>query len=76
MSVEQDIQQLQMVFRDRFNFRTEIWTIPSCPNPSVKLTMQMAKQIEFARPDHLLIIYYAGYGFVGTDHHLYWAWYV
>jgi hypothetical protein len=31
--------------------------------------------IEYARSDHLLIVYYAGYGFVGSDHHLYWAWY-
>jgi hypothetical protein len=22
-----------------------------------------------------LIVYYAGYGFVGSDHNLYWAWY-
>ncbi|RDW62598.1 hypothetical protein BP5796_10900 [Coleophoma crateriformis] len=70
---EQDLLQLQQVFRDRYNYRTESWQIPSCPNPSVKLTMQMAQHIEHARADHLLIVYYAGYGFVGSDHHLYWA---
>ena len=75
LSAEQDILQLQNVFRDRFNYRTESWCIPSCPNPSVKLTMQMAQHIEYARSDHLLIVYYAGYGFVSSDHHLYWAWY-
>jgi hypothetical protein len=75
LSYEQDLMQLQKVFRERFNFRTESWSIPSCPNPSVKLTMQMAQHIEYARSDHLLIVYYAGYGFVGSDHHLYWAWY-
>ncbi|KAH8601043.1 hypothetical protein B0O99DRAFT_503231, partial [Bisporella sp. PMI_857] len=73
MSVEQDLLQLQKVFRERYNFRTESWCIPSGPNPSVKLTMQMAQHVEFARSDHLLIVYYAGYGFVGSDHHLYWA---
>ena len=75
LSVEQDLIQLQKIFRDHFNYRTESWSIPSCPNPSVKLTMQMAQHIEYAHPEHLLIVYYAGYGFVGPDHHLYWAWY-
>jgi hypothetical protein len=75
LSVEQDLLQLQKVFRERFNYRTESWSIPSCANPSIKLTMQMASYIEYARSDHLLIVYYAGYGFVGPDHHLYWAWY-
>lgn len=75
MSVEPDLMLLQKVFRERFNFRTETWCIPSCPNPSVKLTMQMASHIEYARPDHLLVVYYAGYGFIGSDHNLYWSWY-
>jgi hypothetical protein len=75
LSAEQDVLQLQKVFRERFNYRTESWCIPSCPNPSVKLTMQMAQHIEYARSDHLLVVYYAGYGFVSSDHHLYWAWY-
>jgi hypothetical protein len=75
LSVEQDLLQLQKIFRERFNFRTETWSIPSCPNPSMKLTMQMAQHLEYSRPDHLWIVYYAGYGFVGSDHNLYWAWY-
>ncbi|KAF4629681.1 hypothetical protein G7Y89_g8464 [Cudoniella acicularis] len=73
LTVEPDLMLLQKVFRERFNFRTETWSIPSCPNPSVKLTMQMAQHIEYARSDHLLIVYYAGHSFVGSDHNLYWA---
>lgn len=75
-SVTADVQALHAVLQDRFNFRTTHWSIPTCPNPLAKLTLQLAQQIDFARPDHLLIIYYAGYGFVGSDSHLYWAWYV
>ena len=75
LTVEQDLLQLQKVFQERFNYHTESWCIPSCPNPSIKLTVQMAQYIEYARSDHLLIVYYAGYGFVGSDHNLYWAWY-
>ncbi|EPE29352.1 hypothetical protein GLAREA_00512 [Glarea lozoyensis ATCC 20868] len=73
MSVEPDLSSLEKMFRERFNYRTETWSIPSCPNPSVKLTMQMAQHIEYARPDHLLIVYYAGHSFIGSDHNLYWA---
>ncbi|PQE30374.1 c2h2 finger domain-containing protein [Rutstroemia sp. NJR-2017a WRK4] len=72
-SVEQDLLLLQKVFQERFNFRTESWNIPSGPNPNIKLTMQLAQHIEHTRPDNLLIVYYAGYGFVGADHQLYWA---
>jgi hypothetical protein len=75
LSYEQDLLQLQKVFRERFNYRTESWCIPSFPNPSVKLTMQMSQHLVYARSDPLLIVYYAGYGFVGSDHNLYWAWY-
>lgn len=73
LTVAHDLTQLEKVFRERFNYRTETWNIPSCPNPSIKLTVQMAQHIEFARPDQLLIVYYAGIGFVGSDHSLYWA---
>lgn len=74
LTVEQDLLALEKLFRERFNYRTESWSIPSCPNPNVKLSIQMAQQIEYARPGHLLIIYYAGYSFIGADHNLYWAW--
>lgn len=75
MSVEPDLASLEKAFREIFNYRTETWSIPSCPNPSVKLSMQMAQHVEFARSDHLLIVYYAGHSFIGSDHNLYWAWY-
>lgn len=73
LTVEQDLLQLEKLFRERFNYRTESWSIPSCPNPSMKLTLQMGQHLEYARQDHLWIVYYAGYGFVGSDHNLYWA---
>ncbi|CZR53362.1 uncharacterized protein PAC_03240 [Phialocephala subalpina] len=73
MTFEQDLLLLQQVFRERFHYRTETYTIPTCPNPSMKLIGAMAQHLEFSRPDHLWIVYYAGYGFVGSDHNLYWA---
>ncbi|KAG9248593.1 hypothetical protein BJ878DRAFT_572243 [Calycina marina] len=73
LSVEEDVQDLEKIFREQYNYQTESWCIPSTPNPTAKLSMQMAQHMEFARSDHLLIVYYTGYGFVGPDHHLYWA---
>jgi hypothetical protein len=73
-SVETDLVALETVLRERYNFRTERWNIPTVPNPSVKLGFHMHSFLENARANHLLIIYYAGFGYVGPDNQLYWAW--
>jgi hypothetical protein len=73
-SVENELLSLSKLFRERYNYRTESWSIPSCPNPNVKLSMQIAQHIEYTPPGHLLIVYYVGHSFVGADHNLYWAW--
>ncbi|KAK3686085.1 hypothetical protein B0T22DRAFT_240973 [Podospora appendiculata] len=72
-SVEPDLLALEQVFRERYNYHTDRWAIPTVPNPSIKLGVQMASFLENARPDHLLIVYYAGHGYVGPDNQLYWA---
>ncbi|KAL8363457.1 hypothetical protein RB601_009297 [Gaeumannomyces tritici] len=73
LSVEKDLANLEAVLRERYNYHTDRWSIPTVPNPSIKLGIQMATFLEHARTDHLLIIYYAGHGYVGADNHLYWA---
>lgn len=75
-SVDQDVAAFEAILRSKYNYVTRRWQIPTVPNPSIKLGVQMASFLENARPNHLLIIYYAGHGFVGSDGHLYWAWYV
>ncbi|KAF6844828.1 C2H2 finger domain-containing protein [Colletotrichum musicola] len=72
-SAEPDLAALENILRDRYNYRTDRWNIPTVPNPSIKLGVQMASFLEHARNNHLLIIYYAGYGYVGSDNQLYWA---
>ncbi|KAI8277095.1 hypothetical protein K4K56_000830 [Colletotrichum sp. SAR 10_98] len=71
-SAEADLTALENILRDRYNYRTDRWTIPTVPNPSIKLGVQMASFLEHGRNNHLLIIYYAGYGYV-ADNQLYWA---
>lgn len=72
-TVEPELLSLEGVLRDQYNYHTERWNIPTVANPSIKLGVQMASFLENARPDHLLIIYYAGHGYVGQDDQLYWA---
>ncbi|KAH8900974.1 hypothetical protein GQ53DRAFT_800623 [Thozetella sp. PMI_491] len=72
-SAEDDLILLDKVLAQTYNYGTERWRIPTVPNPSIKLGVQIASFLENARPDHLLIIYYAGHGYVGPDNQLYWA---
>lgn len=73
-SVDDDVVAFEQVLQNKYNYATQRWQIPTVPNPSIKLGVQMASFLENARPNHLLIIYYAGHGYVGVDGHLYWAW--
>ncbi|CCF42922.1 hypothetical protein CH063_02946 [Colletotrichum higginsianum] len=72
-SVEADLTAMENILRSVYNFRTDRWAIPTVPNPSIKLGVQMASFLDQARANHLLIIYYAGHGYVGSDNQLYWA---
>ncbi|TQS35802.1 hypothetical protein Golomagni_03765 [Golovinomyces magnicellulatus] len=76
IDAEQDLTQLQKLFLEHFNFRTETWCIPSCSDPTISLVTELGRHLEYAKPDHLWIVYYNGYGFTGLDNSLFWAWYV
>jgi hypothetical protein len=73
MATELDLVALEQVLRERYAFRTERWIIPAIANPSIKLGVRIASFLEPAGPDHLLIVHYAGYSFVGSDKLVYWA---
>lgn len=72
--IDRELESLQNIFRERFNYRTESFIIPNGNNAHVKLTGRLAQFLEHDQPDHLLILYYAGYGFVGPDRQHYWSW--
>ncbi|CVL00872.1 uncharacterized protein FPRN_08330 [Fusarium proliferatum] len=72
-SVDEDLAALEQVFQKHYKYRTERWHIPTVPNPSIKLGVQIASFLENARANHLLIIYYAGQGYVSSDGQLFWA---
>ena len=73
-AAEHEAVALDSILRDRSNYRTECWSIPSVPNPSVKLGIRVASFLENALPAHLLIVYYAGHSFVGADNQVFWTW--
>lgn len=70
------ISSLQHTLQSDYKYNTTSWQIPAVSNPSIKLGVQMASFLEHARPNHLLIIYYAGRAYLGCDDHIYWAEYV
>ncbi|KAK4152545.1 hypothetical protein C8A00DRAFT_16145 [Chaetomidium leptoderma] len=72
-SIEPDLLALERVFRDRYHYNIDKWTIPTVPNPSTKLGIRMSSFLDNAQPDHLLIVYYTGHGYIGPDNQLYWA---
>lgn len=72
-TVDEDVAAVEQVMQKQYGFTTKRWQIPTVPNPSIKLGVQMASFLENARPNHLLIIYYAGHGYAGPDGQLYWA---
>ncbi|KAI6750229.1 hypothetical protein HG531_007494 [Fusarium graminearum] len=72
-SVDEDLTALEQVLQKQYKYRTEKWHIPTVPDLSKKLGVQMASFLEHAKPNHLLIIYYAGHGYVSSDGQLFWA---
>lgn len=71
---ESHVAALEKVFNDCYRFRTERCNIPTGPNPSAKLLMEIGKHLAYCQADCLVILYYAGYGYVAADQQLYWAW--
>lgn len=74
LAFRDDLAALAQVLQKQYNYGTQAWQIPTVANPSIKLGVQMASFLEHARSNHLLIIYYAGHSYMGSDGHLYWAW--
>jgi hypothetical protein len=72
-AVEKDLSTLEQVFRDRYNYRTERWDIPTQRNASLKLGVRLSSFLESAAPDHLLIVYYTGNTAVGHDGQVSWT---
>ncbi|KAH6655406.1 hypothetical protein BKA67DRAFT_516277 [Truncatella angustata] len=72
-AADQDLVAFEQVLRERYNYPTERWDIPTVPNASVKLGVKLQSFLERQAPNHLLIVYYTGYAYAGVDSQLVWA---
>ncbi|KAJ6784353.1 hypothetical protein PWT90_10499 [Aphanocladium album] len=69
----ENIRALQQVLVTDYRYHTQTWQIPTVANPSIKLSLGLASFLESAQPNQLLIVYYSGHGYLGSDNQLYWA---
>ncbi|KAJ3495748.1 hypothetical protein NLG97_g3172 [Lecanicillium saksenae] len=68
-----NIRSLQDVFESDYQYSTHTWYLPTTAKPIAQLSVRMTSFLEQARPDDLLIVYYYGHGYQGTDGQIYWA---
>ncbi|KAL8688757.1 MAG: hypothetical protein Q9218_005411, partial [Villophora microphyllina] len=61
LGVLTEVKNLERIWRDRFNFSTEIWDIPS-EDPEDNLTDKILKFRRGISSTTLVIVYYAGHG--------------
>lgn len=76
LGVSEEIEDLQKTFHDLFNYQVTEWLIPQ-HKPERKLNLEVGKFLEkHDNKDHLLIVYYAGHGFLNQQRVPMWAAYV
>ncbi|KAL8966825.1 MAG: hypothetical protein Q9183_003193 [Haloplaca sp. 2 TL-2023] len=71
LGVIDEVRKLETTLHSRYNFATEIWSIPS-EEPEDALTIKLLKFRKTKRADSLVILYYAGHG-GGGPHECIWS---
>lgn len=66
LGVIDEVLRLEKTLRERFNFSTEQWDIPS-EEPEYELTSKMLEFCKGKKKNHLLILYYAGHSGGGPE---------
>ena len=74
LGVSKEIDELRDVFRHTYHYDTDEWHIPSSRshNSLVKRTTEFLEAYEDRK--NLLIVYYAGHGYLNDDRQLVGAW--
>ena len=68
-----DTDTLEHLLRERYGYTIHRYNITSCARASLKLGVRIRSFLESQRPEHLLVVYYAGRSVLGTDNELYWT---
>jgi hypothetical protein len=68
LGVGSELDLVEEVFRERYDFDVQRFVIPNKPNATVHTSARIDKfQLDHEDPDNLFIIYYGGHGVVGQD---------
>ena len=74
LGVKKEVNELEKVFRQIYNFGTEIWDIPSGTKSHHSLAGKLWRFIEdYDDKDRLLIVYYGGHGGMNDDRQCVWS---
>ena len=61
------MDRLERIFRDLFHFEIQNFRIPSFKSDTALLDAVSRFAHEYNSPDNLMIIYYGGHGYKGTE---------
>ncbi|KAJ4299206.1 hypothetical protein N0V90_004450 [Kalmusia sp. IMI 367209] len=68
LGTREEVEELEGVFRERFNFRTQIVELDGSSKPQYQLNRSLSTFVEeYDGPNNLLIVYYSGHGILRED---------
>lgn len=74
LGVIDEVNNLQDVFRQNYNYETEVWQIPSTRSHNTLATRILQYLADYEARDSLLIVYYGGHGLMNDDRQCIWSW--
>lgn len=74
LGVIDEVNDLQDVFRQTYNYETEVWKIPSKRAHNSLATRIVQFVADHDARDSLLVLYYGGHGLMNDDRQCLWSW--
>ena len=74
LGVIDEVNDLQDVFRQSYNYETEVWKIPGTRSHNSLATRILQLLADHEARDSLLIVYYGGHGLMNDDRQCIWSW--
>ena len=74
LNVKTEVDKLYDVFKDYYNFKTQIWTIPSTSAHRELMRIVVDFVGRYDSNDNLIIVYYGGHGLINNARQSTWLW--
>ncbi len=74
LGVIDEVNDLQDVFRQSYNYKTDMWKIPGTRSHNSLATRILQFLADYEAKDSLLIVYYGGHGLMNDDRQCIWSW--